>query len=83
MKTLTCETAELKNFPELLIGRFLKAKSLGGNRVIAIVMSSLRPLMEKRFLDNHTAGFLSLTFTFTSSCATVLPQRVNSSAESW
>jgi hypothetical protein len=29
--------AEQKNAPELPIGRFLKSKSLGGNRVILVV----------------------------------------------
>ena len=33
---------EPENAPELPIGRFLKAKSLGGNRVILVVLS-LKP----------------------------------------
>jgi hypothetical protein len=32
------EKAEQKNPPELPIGRFLKSKSLGGNRVILVVL---------------------------------------------
>jgi len=31
------ESDEQKNAPELPIGRFLKSKSLGGNRVILVV----------------------------------------------
>ncbi|MFO0035319.1 MAG: hypothetical protein ACK55S_08930 [Planctomycetota bacterium] len=31
-------TAEQKNAPELPVGRFLKSKSLGGNRVILVVI---------------------------------------------
>jgi hypothetical protein len=30
-----------KNAPELPIGRFLKSKQLGGNRVILVVISTL------------------------------------------
>ncbi len=34
--------AEQKNAPELPIGRFLRSKSLGGNRVILVVMPQER-----------------------------------------
>lgn len=37
IQLLNAEIAEQKNAPELPIGRFLKSKSLGGNRVILIV----------------------------------------------
>jgi len=36
IQLLNAEIAEQKNAPELPIGRFLKSKSLGGNRVILI-----------------------------------------------
>ena len=44
---MTEKADEPKNAPEFPIGRFLKAKSLGGNRVICVVrleMSFLRAL---------------------------------------
>jgi hypothetical protein len=52
---------EQNNAPELPIGRFLKSKSLGGNRVILVVPSLMRltgnrmRLMKKRKLrsQNH------------------------------
>jgi hypothetical protein len=36
--TLISTVDEQKNAPELPIGRFLKSKSLGGNRVILVVL---------------------------------------------
>jgi len=42
------ETTEQKNAPELPIGRFLKSKSLGGNRVIFNVTRPKSIVMESQ-----------------------------------
>ena len=48
------EKAEPKNAPELPIGRFLNSKSLGGNRVILVVLAkTLHDLWQKGNRGTH------------------------------
>jgi hypothetical protein len=66
-------TNEQKNAPELPIGRFLKSMSLGGNRVILVVLPQI-------FLDALGVLGGSLFFVAASCFATLLASPSEASA---